>query len=219
MITIVIADDQALIREGLRMILEAQPDLSVIGEAEDGEQAVAAVHETSPTVVLMDVRMPRLDGIEATRQIAAIPSCLTQVLVLTTFDQEDYAYQALAAGAAGFIVKSVPPARMIDAVRIVSSGDALVAPRTTRGLIEAHVRHLGSPARHSLTEQLTPREIEIVELVARGRSNAEIAEQLVVTEATVKSHVSRVLAKLGLRDRVQIVVAAYETGLVTPGSP
>jgi DNA-binding NarL/FixJ family response regulator len=218
-ITVVIADDQALLRGGLRMILEAQPDLVVVAEAGDGSEAVRVVREHSPDLILMDIRMPHVDGIEATRQIVADPALTTQVLVLTTFDQDDYVYEALRAGAGGFLLKSAAPARVVEAVRVVAAGEALLAPTVTRRLIEQHVKRAGTGAgAQRVRNLLTSREVQVVDLIATGMSNAEIAASLVLSEATVKTHVNRVLRKLALRDRVQVVVLAYETGLVEPGS-
>jgi DNA-binding NarL/FixJ family response regulator len=215
--SVVIADDQTLVRDGFRMILAAQADLEVLAEAGDGEAAVACVAEHRPDVVLMDVRMPKLDGIEATRRIVelALP---TRVLVLTTFDTEEVVYDAMKAGASGFLLKSAPTARLLDAVRTISAGDALLEPSITRRLIEDFVRR--PPPGQTVppeTDGLTYRELEVLRLIARGLSNSEIAAQLVVSEATVKSHVNRLLTKLALRDRVQAVVFAYETGLVRAG--
>jgi DNA-binding NarL/FixJ family response regulator len=216
-ITVVIADDQALVRGGFRLILEAQDDVDVVGEAQDGEEAVARVRELEPDVVLMDVRMPTLDGIAATRRIVSdrLPS---RVLVLTTFDDETIVYDAMKAGASGFLLKSAPPAKLVDAVRTVAAGDALLAPTITRRLVEEFVRR-PSPGQTVPAElaELTDRESEVLRLVARGLSNGEIAASLVVSEATVKTHVNRIFSKLDLRDRVQAVVLAYETGLVQPG--
>jgi DNA-binding NarL/FixJ family response regulator len=215
--SVVIADDQTLVRDGFRMILAAQADLEVLAEAGDGEAAVACVAEHRPDVVLMDVRMPKLDGIEATRRIVelALP---TRVLVLTTFDTEEVVYDAMKAGASGFLLKSAPTARLLDAVRTISAGDALLEPSITRRLIEDFVRR--PPPGQTVPPEagrLTDRELEVLRLIARGLSNSEIAAQLVVSEATVKSHVNRLLTKLALRDRVQAVVLAYECGLVRPG--
>jgi DNA-binding NarL/FixJ family response regulator len=212
-----IVDDQALIRAGFRMILEAQEDIEVVGEAEDGQEALQVLRELEPDVVLMDVRMPRLDGVEATRRVVA-SGAPTQILVLTTFDGDEIVYRALKAGAAGFLLKSAPPARLVEAVRTVDSGEALLAPVITRRLIEEYVRRPPPGARTPEgLEPLTDRELEVLGLIARGLSNGEIACTLVVSEATVKTHVNRVLGKLGLRDRVQAVVLAYECGLVLPG--
>ena len=219
MIRVLIADDQALLRAGLRMILEAQPDLVVVGEAADGEEAVRMVRECAPDLVLMDIRMPVIDGIEATRRIVADPALHTQVLMLTTFDQDDYVYEALRAGAGGFLLKSAPPGRVVEGVRVVTAGEALLAPSVTRRLIAQHVsRPRHNAETHRVTDRLTGRENEVVRLIATGKSNAEIAEQLVLSEATVKTHVNRILHKLALRDRVQVVVLAYETGLIEPGA-
>jgi DNA-binding NarL/FixJ family response regulator len=216
-ISVVLADDQALVRGGFRMILEAQDDLDVVGEAEDGAQAVECVRELRPDVVLMDVRMPTLDGIAATRRIAA-DGLPTRVLVLTTFDQDEIVYDALKAGASGFLLKSAPPAKLVEAVRTVAAGDALLAPSVTRRLVEDYVRR--PPPGGQVPPELaglTEREREVLTLIARGLTNAEIAASFVVSEATVKTHVNRVFSKLRLRDRVQAVVLAYESGLVQPG--
>ncbi len=219
MIRVLIADDQALVRGGFRMILDAQDGIEVAGEAEDGVEALTMVRETAPDLVLMDVRMPRLDGLEATRRIVAETSD-TQVLVLTTFDSDEIVYDALKAGAGGFLLKSAPPARLVEAVRLVTSGEALLAPAITRRLIEDYVRRPSPGARTpSGLDELTARELEVLELIARGLSNGEIAARLIVSEATVKTHVNRILAKLRLRDRVQAVVLGYESGLVRPGEP
>jgi DNA-binding NarL/FixJ family response regulator len=215
---VVVADDQALVRAGFRMILQAQEDISVVGEAADGEAAVAEVRRTRPDVVLMDVRMPRMDGLEATRKIletAPVPAC--RILILTTFDLDDYVYAALRAGASGFLLKDVSPEHLVAAVRTVAAGDALLAPSITRRLVERFARPAAAPPGNGNLSALTPRELEVVRLMARGLSNAEIAESLHLSEATVKTHVARVLSKLGLRDRVQAVVMAYECGLVSPG--
>ncbi len=217
MTSILIADDQALVRVGLRKVLETEPELVVVGEAVNGEDAAAAARRLIPEIVLMDIRMPLLDGIEATRRIVrAHPD--TRVLILTTFGLDTYVYDALRAGASGFMLKDAPPEEIVAAVRIVASGEALLAPAVTRAVIEEFVRQRPAvqPAPASL-EELTPREREVLDLLARGRSNAEICEQLVISEATAKTHVARILQKLGLRDRVQTVIYAYESGLVTPG--
>jgi DNA-binding NarL/FixJ family response regulator len=214
---VLIADDQALVRAGFRMILESQEDMEIVGEAEDGAEALMLGRELAPDVVLMDIRMPGLDGLEATRRLLDGPNG-THVLVLTTFDADEYVYEALKAGAAGFLLKSAPPARLVEAVRLVASGEALLAPTITRRLIEDYVRRPPPGARSPKElEHLTDRELQVLKLIARGLSNAEIAAKLVVSEATVKTHVNRVLSKLDLRDRVQAVVLAYETGLAQPG--
>ena len=213
-IRVLVVDDHALVRSGIRGLLEAA-DLTVVGEAANGQEAVAAARALAPDVVLMDIRMPGMDGVEATGLIAAAPRA-PRVLVLTTFDLDEYVYRALAAGASGFLLKDAPPERLVDAVRQVASGEALLAPELTRRLIE---RYLQAPPLVAETHpELTPREREIWTLIARGRSNLEIAQELYLSEATVKAHVTRLLAKLGLRDRVQAVVAAYETGLVRRGA-
>lgn len=218
-ITLLLVDDQPLLRAGFRMVLDSQPGLEVVGEAGDGLEGVREAERLRPDVVLMDIRMPGVDGVEATRRIveSGLPS---RVLVLTTFDLDEYAFAALRAGASGFLLKDVPPDQLVAAIASVASGDAVVAPRVTRSLLDAFAAELpaaASPAREDAVASLTEREREVLLLVARGLSNAEIAAQLVVGETTVKSHVSRVLDKLGLRDRVQAVVLAYEAGLVVPG--
>ena len=218
MTTVLIADDQALVRVGLRKILEAEPDTSVVGEAGDGNDAVAEARSLRPDVVLMDIRMPVLDGIEATRRIVR-DRAHTRVLILTTFGLDTYVYDALRAGASGFMLKDAPPEEIAAAVRIVASGEALLAPAVTRAVIEEFARQPRIPtsAPPPVTE-LTPREHEVFDLLARGKSNREICEQLVVSEATAKTHVARILQKLDLSDRVQVVIYAYETGFVAPGS-
>jgi DNA-binding NarL/FixJ family response regulator len=218
-IRVLLADDQALVRGGFRMILEARPDLEVVGEAGDGAEAVALTRQLRPDVVLMDVRMPDMDGLEATRRIVASGSP-ARVVVLTTYDVDDSVFAALRAGASGFMLKDVRPAELAEAVRVVARGDALLAPSVTRRLLDRLVGTLPDPDAappHDLGE-LTDREVEVLRLVALALSNAEIAERLVLTEATVKTHVSAVLRKLGLRDRVQAVVLAYDVGLVKPRS-
>jgi DNA-binding NarL/FixJ family response regulator len=222
-ISIVLADDQPMLRLGFRLVLDAQDDMTVTGEAGDGAAALRLALETRPDVILMDVRMPGMDGIEATRLITAA-GVATRVLILTTFDLDEYAYAGLRAGASGFLLKNVPPPDLLSAIRAVASGDAVVAPAVTRRLLDAFLPHLPGPAtpagraeRPELS-QLTAREREILIQVAAGLSNAEIAQRLVLAEATVKTHVSRVLTKLRLRDRVQAVVYAYENGLVRPGA-
>ena len=218
--SILLVDDQPMLRMGYRMVLDAQADLSVVGEAGDGLEAVELTARLEPDVVLMDVRMPGLDGVQATERIVASGSA-SRIIVLTTFDIDEYAYGALRAGASGFLLKDAPPPEMLSAIRAVATGDAVVAPSVTRRLLSQFVHHLPAPdaspeASDSSLETLTPRERELLIEVARGLSNAEIAERLVLSEATVKTHVGRILSKLGLRDRVQIVVFAYETGLVRP---
>ena len=215
---VLIADDQALMRAGFRMILEAEPDLDVVGEAADGREAVAEAARLRPDVVLMDVRMPEMDGIEATRRLLD-GNDDTKVVMLTTFDMDEYVYEALRAGASGFLVKDVPPEQLVAGIRSVASGDSLLAPSITRRLIQEYVRRPPDPLRTSPPElaRLTTREVEVLRMMARGQSNAEIAAEFVVSETTVKTHVAHVLAKLGVRDRVQAVVFAYESGLVRPG--
>jgi DNA-binding NarL/FixJ family response regulator len=215
---VLIADDQALVRAGFRMILDAEDDLEVVGEASDGLAAVDAARRLKPDVVLMDIRMPELDGIEATRRVLAVDGAAPKVLMLTTFDLNEYVYDALRAGASGFLLKDVPPEQLADGIRIVAGGDALLAPSITRRLIQefAQAGPPSGPPPPGLDE-LTARELEVFKLVARGLSNAEIAAELIVSETTVKTHVARMLMKLGLRDRVQAVVLAYEAGVAIPG--
>jgi DNA-binding NarL/FixJ family response regulator len=215
-VRVLLADDQELVRAGFRMILETQADIEVVSEAGDGVEAVAATWRVRPDVVLMDIRMPNLDGLQATKQIMATGS-RSRVLILTTFDLDEYVYQALAAGASGFLLKNAPPEQLIDAVRVVAAGDALLSPSITRRVIEQFTR-LPPPGGTDVLAGLTDREREVLKLVARGMSNAEIAAQLFVSDATVKSHVAHLLAKLQLRDRVQAVVLAYESGLIRPGT-
>jgi len=216
-LTVVIVDDQALVRTGFRMILEAEEDIDVVGEAADGREAIAEARRLRPDVVLMDVRMPELDGIEATRRLLAEVD--TKVVMLTTFDMDEYVYEALRAGASGFLLKDVPPEQLVVGIRAVASGDALLAPSVTRRVIEEFVSRPPDSVRTPPREldELTEREREVLHLLARGLSNAEIAKELYVSETTVKTHVARVLMKLGLRDRVQAVVLAYEAGVVRPG--
>jgi DNA-binding NarL/FixJ family response regulator len=219
-IRILLADDQELMRMGFRMVIDSQPDLAIVGEAANGRQAIAAAAELSPDIVLMDVRMPELDGIEATREIIKGDEHI-RVIVLTTFDLDEYTYAALRAGASGFLLKDTPPTELLAAIRAVASGDAVIAPSVTRRLLSNFARHLPGPSPPEPPlppelEQLTPREREVLIEVARSHSNAEIAGRLVLSEATVKTHVGRILAKLSLRDRVQIVVFAYENGLIRP---
>ena len=217
MIRVVLADDQPLVRTGLRMILSAVDDIEVVGEAADGAEAISVCAELSPDVVLMDVRMPGVDGIDATRAVTATDSP-PKVLVLTTFDLDDVVYEALRAGASGFLLKDAPEERLITAIRVVADGGSLFAPSVTRALI-AEFAQRSRPSSTVSVDRLTERETEVLVQIARGLSNAEIAEALFVTENTVKTHVARILMKLGLRDRVQAVVLAYECGLVTPARP
>jgi DNA-binding NarL/FixJ family response regulator len=220
-VRVLIVDDQALVRAGFRLILEGNEGIHVVGEAADGEQAVAAAARLRPDVVLMDVRMPKLDGLEATRQILAGATDGCRVLMLTTFDLDEYVYTALQVGASGFLLKDVSPEQLIAAVRLVAAGDALLAPSITRRLVERFARPITLPvvpAAPANLASLTPREHEVLLLLGQGLSNAEMAARLVVSEATVKTHVARVLDKLNLRDRVQAVVLVYETGLVSPGA-
>ncbi|MFF9898929.1 response regulator [Streptomyces longispororuber] len=222
-IRVLIADDQMMVREGFSVLLNAMPDIEVVGEAVNGREAVRQVRELAPDVVLMDIRMPELNGIEATREIVAADDSATKVLVLTTFDLDEYVYQALRAGASGFLLKDASARQLADGVRVVASGEALLAPSVTRRLITEFSRladrpRLGTPAQaHGQYGELTERETEVLVLIAQGLSNAEIAARLVVAESTIKTHVSRVLVKLGLRDRTQAAVFAYEARLVTPG--
>jgi DNA-binding NarL/FixJ family response regulator len=219
LIRILIVDDQAMVRTGFRMILESEEDIDIAGEAADGLEAIDQARALQPDVILMDIRMPNLDGLEATRRILDGGVSTAKVLVLTTFDLDEYVYESLRAGASGFMLKDAPPEQLVDAIRIVASGDSLLAPSVTRRVIEGFVA--GRPARDGPPpelESLTARELEVLHALARGCSNAEIAKELFVSETTVKTHVARVLQKLNLRDRVQAVVLAYESGLVQPGS-
>jgi len=216
-IRVLIADDQALVRAGFRAILETQADLEVVGEAQDGTEAVQLAEQLRPDVVLMDIRMPGLDGIEATRRLLREPDA-PRVLMLTTFDLDEYLYQAMKAGAGGFLLKDAPRDQLVDAVRTVAAGDALLAPALLRRLVEDYIsRPAPGAAPPAELDELTAREREVLTLIARGLANAEIAARIFVSEATVRTHVTHILAKLGLRDRVQAVVLAYETGLVRPG--
>jgi len=221
-VTIVVADDHEVVRAGFAALLDTQPDFTVLGTASDGGEAVRVCRDLKPDVVLMDVRMPSLDGIEATRQLAGTGESGPRVLILTTFDLDEYVFDALRAGASGFLLKDVTAERLFDAVRVVAAGEALLAPAVTRRLISEFTRLRPVPETRDAAPAaalgvLTPRETEVLRLVAEGLSNPEVAQRLVVTEETVKTHVSRILAKLGLRDRTQAVVAAYESGLVVPG--
>jgi DNA-binding NarL/FixJ family response regulator len=215
-IRIVLADDQELVREGIRMMLDAEPDLTVIGEASDGNEALRLVRELDPDVVLMDVRMPNLDGIEATARIPQTGSH-ARVLVLTTFDLDEYVYRALKAGAAGFLLKDAKREELAAAVRSIASGGTLLAPEITRRLIADYCRRPQPGAVPEAASTLSERELDVIRRLARGRSNAEIATEMILSEATIKSHIARILDKLRLRDRTQIVVFAYETGLIQPG--
>ena len=222
MTSVLLADDQGLVRAGFRALLDAEPDIDVVGEASDGAEAVELTRRERPDVVLMDIRMPRMDGLEATRRIIAIPGLTgTRVVVLTTFELDEYVFGALRAGASGFLLKDIDPPDLLRAVRVVTDGDALLAPRLTRRLIEAFVEQ-EREAQPAVTEgdqleELTPREREVLTLVGRGLSNAEIADELVLSPLTAKTHVARLFSKLDARDRAQLVVVAYETGLVVPG--
>jgi DNA-binding NarL/FixJ family response regulator len=219
MIRVLLCDDQALVRSGFRMILDARDDLEVVGEAEDGVQAIALARKLDPDVILMDVRMPELDGVEATRRLVAAGSG-ARVLILTTFDLDEYVYEAIRAGASGFLLKDVQPSQLVDAIRVVAAGEALLAPSVTRRLLDRFADTLtdtnGAPPPG--LDSLTERELEVLKLLAQGLSNAELADRLFLSETTVKSHISSVLRKLQLRDRVQAVVLAYEAGLVRPGN-
>ena len=215
-VRVVIADDQQLVRTGFRMILESEPDITVVGEATHGLEAVALARQAHPDVVLMDIRMPELDGIRATRQITTHTDCRdTRVLILTTFDLDEYVFDALRAGASGFLLKDTPAPALTGAVRTIAGGDALLGPTITRRLVEQFIATPAAPAPPPGFDDLTARELDVFRLVAKGMSNAEIAAELVVAETTVKTHVARLLMKLGLRDRVQAVVLAYEAGIVT----
>jgi len=217
-IRVLVVDDQALVRGGFRLILDSQPDLEVVGEAADGREALAMARELRPDVVLMDVRMPGMDGLEATRRLLSGGEA-PRVLMLTTFDLDEYVYDALRAGASGFLLKDVRPELLAEAVRVVADGDTLLAPAITRRLVQQYVRRIrpGS-TRPAALDALTERELAVLRLLARGRSNGEIASELYLSETTVKTHVTHVFGKLGLRDRAQAVVMAYESGLVEPGS-
>jgi DNA-binding NarL/FixJ family response regulator len=218
MIRVLLADDQALVRTGIRMIVDAQPDMRVVGEAGDGAEAIDRAHELAPDVVLLDVRMPHLDGLQALPRLVAAPGA-PRIIVLTTFDLDEYVFEALERGASGFLLKGAPADQLLAGIRAAAAGDALIDASVTRRLIARFVaRRPASPPAGADLESLTDREREVLELLARGLTNAEIADRLVVSGATVKTHVARVLAKLGLRDRVQAVILAYEAGLVTPGA-
>jgi DNA-binding NarL/FixJ family response regulator len=217
-IRVLVVDDQDMVRAGFAMILDAQDDIEVVGEAEDGERAIVEAARLTPDVVVMDIQMPSLDGIAATRAVLARARPAPRVLVVTTFDIDEYVYEAIRAGASGFLLKNAPPEDLVRAVRVIAAGDALLSPRVTARLIEAFARQPAvPPAPPASLDELTPREHEVLALVARGLSNAEIADRLVVSRGTVKTHVERILMKLDLRDRIQAVVLAYETGIITPG--
>jgi DNA-binding NarL/FixJ family response regulator len=217
-VRVLIADDQALVRAGFRRLLEAEPGIEVVGEAGDGLHAIELARRRAPDVVLMDIRMPTLDGLEATRRLLA-SGVAARVVILTTFDLDEYVFDALRAGASGFLLKDSPPEQLIAAIHVVAEGEALLAPPITRRLIEQFARRPPPRAAAERLAELTPRELDVLRLLARGLSNAEIAAELVLGEATIKTHVAHVLTKLALRDRVQAVVLAYETGLVEPGAP
>jgi DNA-binding NarL/FixJ family response regulator len=216
-IGVLLADDQSMVRAGFRMILESEPDIAVVGEAANGEQATAATRRLRPDVVLMDIQMPGEDGLQATRRITDSPELTSRVVILTTFERDEYVFEALQCGASGFLLKNAPPEELVHAVRVVAAGDALLAPSVTRRIIEQFARRPIAPELGERVQSLTQREREVLIMLARGKSNAELATELFVTEGTIKTHVSSLLAKLGLRDRVQAVVLAYESGLVTPG--
>jgi DNA-binding NarL/FixJ family response regulator len=217
---VLIADDQAMVRSGFRMILEAEDGIVVLAEAGDGEEALAAARRVRPDIVVMDIRMPRLDGVAATRRLLAEVQPRPRVVIVTTFDDDESLYAALRAGAAGFLLKNAPPEHLVEAVRAVATGEGMLSAGVTRRVIEGFARHApDASARPDLLSVLTPRETEVLRLVARGLSNAEIAEELVISQATAKTHVGRILTKLDLRDRIQAVVLAYETGLVRPARP
>ena len=215
-IRVLLADDQALVRAGFRMIVEDQPDMQVVAEASDGEQAVGLARRTQPHVVLMDIRMPNMDGLEATKRLAAQDSC-PRVVILTTFDLDEYVYTALTAGASGFLLKDLPPSELVTAIRVVADGEALLAPSVTRRLIEQFARgRLAAETARSL-DALSDRERDVLRLIAQGMSNAEIAATLLLGESTIKTHVGHLLEKLAVRDRVQLAIYAYESGLIRPG--
>jgi DNA-binding NarL/FixJ family response regulator len=216
-IGVLLADDQAMVRGGFRMILESDGDIAVVGEAADGEQAVDSARRLRPDVVFMDIQMPGGDGLTATRRITEDAELRSRVVILTTFERDEYVFEALRAGASGFLIKNAPPEELLNAVRVVAAGDALLAPSVTRRLIGQFARRALRPELGVQLEALTQREREVLAMLARGKSNAELAAELFVSEGTIKTHVSSLLAKLGLRDRVQAVVLAYESGLVTPG--
>ena len=217
-INVLIVDDQAMVRAGLHMILEAENDIRVVGEAEDGAKAVVAAHKLKPDVVLMDIQMPVLNGLEAARQITQTPRNTCRVLILTTFERDDYVFEALRAGASGFILKNAPPEDLIQAVRVIAEGNALLAPSVTRRIIHEFAQRTPRKDLKDKLSSLTEREVEVLRLIARGRTNSEIAVELFVGETTVKTHISNLFTKLDFRDRVQAVVYAYESGLIQPGT-
>ena len=217
MITVLLCDDQTLVRSGLRMILDAQPDIEVVDEASDGQEAIALAREKAPDVVLMDIRMPGVDGIAATRRISADPAVSSRILILTTFNEDEYLYEALQAGAAGFLLKSCPADDLLHAVRRTAAGDTPLAPEITRRLVDDYLRRSAPAAAATRLDPLTEREREVLTLIGRGHSNAGIASALFVSEATVKTHINRIFSKVDVRDRTQAVILAYETGLVQPG--
>ena len=217
-INVLIVDDQAMVRAGLHMILEAENDIRVVGEAEAGAKAVAATHKLKPDVVLMDIQMPVVNGLEAARQIIQTPGNTTRVLILTTFERDDYVFEALRAGASGFILKNAPPEDLIEAVRVIAEGNALLAPSVTRRIIHEFAQRTPRKDLKDKLNTLTEREVEVLRLIARGKTNSEIAVELFVGETTVKTHISNLFTKLDFRDRVQAVVYAYESGLIQPGS-
>ncbi|MEA2527146.1 MAG: hypothetical protein QOF73_4373 [Thermomicrobiales bacterium] len=217
-IRVLLADDQAMVRTGFRMILESEPDIEVVGEAANGEQATDSTRRLRPDIVLMDIQMPGEDGLSATRRITKSANLTSRVVILTTFERDEYVFDALRSGASGFLLKNAPPEELVHAVRVVAAGDALLAPSVTRRIIEQFSQRPAKPELGTQLESLTQREREVLVMLARGKSNAELAACLFVSEGTVKTHVSSVLSKLCLRDRVQAVVLAYESGLVTPGA-
>ena len=218
-IRVVLADDQAMVRAGFRLILEAEDDITIVGEASDGEQAIDVTRRSQPDVVLMDIQMPKIDGLEATRRIGQDNAVHSRVLILTTFEQDDYVFEALRAGASGFLLKNARPEDLVQAVRVVAAGEALLAPSITRRVIEDYTRRPARRSDDADLANLTEREVEVLRLLATGLSNAELAARLYVSEGTIKTHLSHVLTKLGLRDRVQAVVFAYEHGLIETHQP
>jgi DNA-binding NarL/FixJ family response regulator len=216
-VRVVLVDDQALIRTGFKMILEAEDDIEVVGEASDGEQAISMTRSVRPDIVLMDVQMPTMDGLEATGRIVRDASIPSRIVILTTFERDDYVFEALRAGASGFLLKNAPSEELVHAVRVVAAGDALLAPSVTRKVIEGFIRRPAHRSNEAELRRLTERETEILQLLATGKSNSELADHLFVGEGTIKTHVSSVLTKLGLRDRMQAVIFAYESGLIEPG--